>query len=386
MNKSKEKKSFNKSFVKSLALLFIFTLVITGQSKLYSQDAIQGEQAVEKYGWAFRNFSDTLFGWDIYCHTFFGVPTNESSSWITDVFDKAFYELAFKTTLPAGKVTSGTIVGGGNCFGMGCLSLMINKYGGYYGFCAPPMQYSGVVNVYGQPTYPGLKRIINIMHGRQLGLAALQTFIDQLHSGHSTDASYGLTLTRQAIDKEGAVLVSINRGVLTMDGHVLIAYKVTDEGGGKSKIWIVDPNRIWTVKSPDDSGYYTSASNYIDINGSAWSFLMAGKKSPWPCDNDTLPAQPLTSGSMIIFPISVVGTTQRTPSSMGVSILGLLAQICIWGNSLSPNYDLEKNPNNTRVSGNTFIIAKTLPQPVFEIPRGLKFNFRVGVYNILYPY
>lgn len=380
MTKLTEKK-IPVSLFRFLNVIFIFILVFVSQNKLYTQDAIQGEEAVKKYGWGFDNFSDTLLSWDIYCHSFFGIPTNGSNSWITDVFDKAYYETAFKTVLPAGHVNGSTIDGGGNCLGISLLSLMMNKYGGYLGFCAPPLQYGSSVGKFKWPTYPGLKRAINIMHGHQLGLAAVQSFIDQFHSGHSADASYGVTLAIQAIEKEGPCLVCINRGILTSDGHAMIAYKVTDEGSGNYKIWIIDPNRHW----PKDSSYYKGAHNFIQINGSTWSFLMAGRKSPWPTDHDKDTLQPLTSGTLVIYPVSVIGPTQRTPSSMGVSVLGLLAQICIWGNSLSPNYKAEVSSIGASSSGNTFIISKTLPQPVFEIPRGLKFNFKAGVYPQIYP-
>lgn len=30
--------------------------------------------AAAKYGFGFRNFVDSSYSWDIYCHSFFGVP------------------------------------------------------------------------------------------------------------------------------------------------------------------------------------------------------------------------------------------------------------------------------------------------------------------------
>lgn len=283
----------------------------------------------ELYGWAFDNFTDTLFNWDIYCHSFFGVPSDESSTWFTATFDKAFYELAFKTKLPT--------TGGGNCFGLSLLSLMMNKYGGYYGFCAPPSSQGSEVDMNGAPVNTLLKRAINIMHGRQLSLAAIEMYIEQATGGHSQNATYGVNLAKENIGKEGPVLVCITKALLPTDGgHTMIAYKVTDNGPGKYKIWVVDPNRIYADTSSANRGWYLSGSNFINVDGNNWTFRMAGKLTDWPTnDDDEVAGGSLGEGHLVIMPISVVGPPGRTPSSMGLSVLSILSKIIIWGNKNS---------------------------------------------------
>ena len=49
-----------------------------------------------RYGWGFRNFSDTVFSWDVYSHSFFGVPLDSDGIWLSATFDKLFYEQAFR--------------------------------------------------------------------------------------------------------------------------------------------------------------------------------------------------------------------------------------------------------------------------------------------------
>jgi len=274
---------------------------------------LTSEEAAKKYGWGFDNFTDTEFSWDVYCNSFFGVPVDTNLSWATATFDKAFYEGIFKTQVP-----SGGGGGSGNCFGLSLLSLMMNKYGGYYGYCAPPMFYKAVDSQ--------LHRVINIMHGRQVSLAALETIADQGVGGHSQNSTYFVTLMQQTLAKEGPCLVSITKTPSpTGGGHTLIAYNVVDAGGGNSHIMVVDVNRIWVKNDSLNRGWYLSGQNYIDcgpsISPSQWRFRMATRLSDWPTDgNDMTPAQPLGHGHVFAFPISVVGPPGRAPMSLGLSI------------------------------------------------------------------
>ena len=290
---------------------------------------VKAQDPPELYGWAFDNFSDTLYTWDLYCHSFFGVPSDESSTWLTATFDKIFFELAYETELPT--------TGGGNCFGLSLLSLMMNKYGGYYGFCAPPNSYGSSVDVNGAPVNTLLKRAINIMHGRQLSLACIEAYIEQAVGGHSQNATYGVTLAQETIGKEGPCLVNITKELLPSEGgHSMIAYKVTNVGPGKYKIWVVDPNRIWADTSSENRGWYLSDSNFINVDGSNWTFRMAGKLTDWPTnDDDEVAGGSLGEGHLTILPISLAGPPGRTPSSMGLSVLSILSKIIIWGNKYS---------------------------------------------------
>ncbi len=277
--------------------------------------------AARKYGWGFRNFADTLFTWDIYSHTFFGVPVDPDGTWWSATFDKLFYEQAFRKTLPDPDNDGGI----GNCYGISLLSLMVNRFGGYYGYCAPTIGYRGdtASSKAKGPDDPGLRRLINIMHGRQLSLASIETYLDQAQFGHSQNANFGLTLARQAIGKEGPCIISITKTTnpVSGGGHSLIAYGVTTDGSGHSKIWVVDPNRLWAVPSPGDRGWYQGDSNYVACDpGGAWHFTMKGG-DVWP----------QSGGHLIIIPISLIGTPGRVPSSLGLSVSELLGKVFLSG-------------------------------------------------------
>lgn len=290
--------------------------------------AFAQEHPAEKYGWGFVNFGTPSFGWDIYRNSFYGIPVDSGTSWFTAPFDKLFYDLAFETTLAD---PSGTGGGAGNCFGLSILSLMINNYGGYKGFCAPTIQYTDV-DANGSPTTPGLLRAINIMHGHQISLLFIQSVIEQANGGHSLDAAYAVTRAQQDIAREGPVIVSITKGLLpTGGGHAIIGYAVENNGPGKYKIKVVDPNRIWHDTSARHRGWYTSDSNCVYVDGHKWSFSMAGRPVPWPTDgrDDTVPGGTPGSGNLTIFPISVAGPTSRTPSSLGLGVTQLLTRVFI---------------------------------------------------------
>jgi hypothetical protein len=298
-------------------LLFV---LIAGSGLAVAQNPDPGAPA--KYGFGFRNFVDSMFTWDIYCHSFFGVPVNESGTWASATFDKAFYEMAFKTKLPD---PAGNHTGAGNCFGISLMSLMMNRFGGYYGYCAPTSGYKG--DTTGAATGPydlGLRRAINIMHGRQLSMGALETYLDQAQSGHSQNCSNGYQLAKQTVGKEGPCLVSITNAQNPADGsggHTLICYGATDDGAGHGKIWVVDPNRLWAVNGQADRAWYQGDSNYINCNlGTGhWNFRMAGDTTDWPSG----------SGNIIIIPLSLAGPPGRVPSSMGLAIGELLNKLLL---------------------------------------------------------
>ena len=289
------------------------------------------EHPAEKYGWGFVNFGTPSFGWDIYRNAFYGIPVDSNTSWFTAPFDKLFYDLAFETTLadPSGAGTGGA----GNCFGLSILSLMINNYGGYKGFCAPTIQYTDT-DMNGAPTTPGLLRAINIMHGHQISLAFIQHVIEQVNGGHSFDATYAVTRATQDIAREGPVVLSVTKGILpTGGGHAIIAYDVENRGGGRYWIKVVDPNRIWADTSANHRGWYTSDSNNVYVDGHDWSFLMAGDSVPWPCDEDSTAVGGCNpnpgGGNLTIFPISIAGPTSRTPSSLGLGVTQILSKVFI---------------------------------------------------------
>ena len=277
--------------------------------------------AARKYGWGFRNFKDTLFTWDIYSHAFFGVPVDPEGTWLSATFDKLFYEQAFRKKLPDPDNDGGL----GNCYGISLMRLMVNRFGGYEGYCGPTSSYRGdtVWSDAQGPDDPGLRRMINIMHGRQLSLASIETYLDQAQFGHSQNANFAVTLARQAIGKEGPCIISITKTTnpISGGGHSLIAYGVTTDGSGHSKIWVVDPNRLWAVPSSRDRGWYQGDSNYVACDpGGSWHFTMKGG-DVWP----------QSGGHVIIIPISLIGTPGRVPSSLGLSVSELLSKFFLSG-------------------------------------------------------
>jgi hypothetical protein len=294
-------------------------LLVPGRDLSYAQNP--DPTAAARYGFSFRNFVDSMYSWDIYAHSFFGVPLDPTNTWATATFDRLFYELAFKTKLPD---PAGNHTGAGNCFGISLLSLMMNRFGGYYGYCSPTNAYKGDTNFYGAkgPYDQALRRVVNIMHGRQLSVAALESYLDQAQSGHSQKSYFGFPLAQQAIAKEGPCLVSISAAANPADGsggHTLIAYGATENPVGHGKIWVVDPNRLWVVPTPRDRAWYLGDSNYIDCNlgTGSWRFRMAGDTLDWPTG----------AGNLIIIPMSLVGPPGRVPSSLGLSMGDLLNKL-----------------------------------------------------------
>jgi hypothetical protein len=301
-------------------------LLVAANSRGWSQNP--DPAAAEKYGWGFRNFSDTLFTWDIYSHAYFGVPVDPDGNWLSATFDKLFYELVFRKTLPNPDDDGKGI---GNCYGISLLSLMVNKFGGYYGFCGPTRAHHGDTTKNGRgPDDPALHRMINIMHGRQLSLASIEAYLDQSQIGHSENANIFLTVARQTIAKEGPCVISITKteNPVSGGGHSLIAYGVTTDGSGHSKIWVVDPNRLWAVDGPGDRQWYQGDSNYVACEpGGAWHFTMSDGEV-WPTGS---------FGHVIFIPISLAGPPGRVPSSLGLSIGDLLGKLYISGGKEKTN-------------------------------------------------
>jgi len=215
------------------------------------------------------------------------------------------------------------------------MSLMVNKFGGYNGYCAPTSAYRGDTNWTGAkgPNDLMLHRAINVMHGRQLSLASIQTYLDQAMNGHSQNCNNAVELARQAIGKEGPCIVSITPTVnpASGGGHALIAYGVSDDGAGHARIWVVDPNRLWAVDTWRDRGWYQGDSNYIacDLGSGDWHFMMTDGPL-WPTDPD---------GHLIIIPVSLIGPPGRVPSSLGLAVSDLLSRLFLTDQGVGDNAD-----------------------------------------------
>jgi hypothetical protein len=265
--------------------------------------AVYADDYASINGWRFGNFDDPTLSWDIYRDTFIGIPPSEDP-W-SSAFDVLFYEELYKDKLAAP----------GNCFGMSLLNLMIQKNGGYLGFCAPVTQYSGDPTTPGNgPGDPALHRAINIIHGHQVNLPTVQFLLNVFAQHLNRDGAYAFDQFNYWQSRGDPTLVSITQDLNPADnGHTLIAYKAVDLGGGNKKIFVLDPNRSWG-NSPDQS-WYTGESNFIQITNHAWSFNMIS--GTWSGD-------PANGGNIVITPISVAGPHSRSPASLGDSIIGQL--------------------------------------------------------------
>jgi hypothetical protein len=96
--------------------------------------SLRAQDGPEKYGWGFRNFATATFSWDVFRNTMFGIP--QDSSGLTAPFDLLFYDQCFKTKLAGGS-------GGGNCFGLSLMAIIMNNDGGQLGYCCPQNFYGG---------------------------------------------------------------------------------------------------------------------------------------------------------------------------------------------------------------------------------------------------
>ncbi len=257
-------------------------------------------QPAKEYGFAFDNFSDPEFSWEIYRSSFYGIPESP----VSGAFDALFYEAAFKSAISKS----------GNCYGISLLALLMNRDGGHMGYCAPPYQYSGDLNGGGGPADPKLRRVINVLHGHQLSLASIMEMLDQIGGSHSHDGAVMIKRCEAILAKEGSCIVSVTKSFNPSDGgHSMIAYGI--EG---NKILLVDPNRLWANTNSGHRDWYTGELNYIECGSGYWKFDMKGH-GMWPTG----------AGHLTVYPLSVAAPTGRVPSSLGLSVGQLLAKIFI---------------------------------------------------------
>jgi hypothetical protein len=268
----------------------------------------------ERNGWHFNNFSDPTYAWEIYRDTFIGIPPSYDP-W-SSAFDVLFYDQVYKDKLSAN----------GNCYGMSLLSLMIVKKGGHLGYCQPIPQYSGDIFGGSGPSDAALRRAINIMHGHQVNLPTLQWILDIIAQNKNRDGAFAYSVWQDTRLKNDLALVSITETVNPSDGgHTMVAYDAQDLGGGNRRIYVYDPNRNWANPGMDGRGWYQAGQNFIQINGSSWTFTMIGTLGTWS-------GSPASGGNILITPASVTGPHSRSPASLGDQIIGkVLTQLLLTG-------------------------------------------------------
>jgi hypothetical protein len=268
----------------------------------------------DQNAWRFVNFSDDTYSWEIYRDTFIGIPpTNDA--WAS-AFDVLFYEQVYKDKLSPN----------GNCYGMSLMSLMMLKKGAHFGYCLPIPLYSGDLSSdEAGPSDPILRRAINVMHGHQINLPTLQWILDIIAVNKNRDGNFAFQTFRQTRLKKDLALISITKTLNPADGgHTMVAYDAQDLGGGNKRILVYDPSRPY----PTFQAWYDAGDNFVQINGSAWSFTKA--------DGSTGSGSPSSGGNIIITPASVTGPHSRSPASLGDQIIGrVLNELLLTGENAS---------------------------------------------------
>jgi len=274
----------------------------------------RAQHYAERNAWHFDNFKDPTYSWEIYRDSFTGIPP-DYDPW-SSAFDVLFYDQVYKDKLSAN----------GNCYGMSLLSLMILKKGGHLGYCVPIPQYSGDIFAGGGPSDAALRRAINIMHGHQVNLPTLQWILDIIAQSKNRDGAFAYSVWQDTKLKKDLALISITETLNPADGgHTLVAYDAQDLGGGNRRIYVYDPNRNWANPGMAGRGWYTSGQNFVQINGSSWTFTMAGTSGVWS-------GSPASGGNILITPASVSGPHSRSPASLGDQIIGkVLTQLLLTG-------------------------------------------------------
>ena len=187
---------------------------------------------MEQNTWRFDNFTTAELPWERYRDTFIGVPPDRDP-W-SSAFDVVFYDNLYKTELAKE----------GNCYGMALTALLLFKYEGHQGFCAPAYQYTE--SSVADPNAP-LTLLINQMHGHQVNLPSLRLLLDIIASSKNRDGNYAYDQVNYYWSQDDPTLVSITKSLNPSDGgHTLIAYAAQPFLGQK-RIFVYDPNRPWNT-------------------------------------------------------------------------------------------------------------------------------------------
>jgi len=309
-----------------LSIVLAFFVVADGRA--------QDEHPAEKYGFGFVNPAGGLtYSWDVFRNAFYGVPIDSATSWFTATFDKILYEEAVRSKIP--NADGDSVNGSGRCFGWSTAAAMMGKFGGYRGFCGPPVDYVGADPTTGYPPFPGLPRVLEITQIQQITLTCLQGIIDQSIGGHSNMANYIYNRARQAIERDDITIVGVTKTLdpLTGAAHAVVGYNIEDSTASLKKLMVVDPNRTWGIDDSTNRGWYERGENFIllDLGSNEWNFRMAGWSFDWPTDSaGDASSGNLGTGHIIIYPLSYAGVPGRTPTSLGLGVTALLSKFFLY--------------------------------------------------------
>jgi hypothetical protein len=276
--------------------------------------------------WYFDNFVRDTLPWSLFREAFIGVAPAPSGD-----FDQLFYDNLYKTKLAST----------GHCFGMDVLALLIKKNGGYMGYCYPVYQFSGKIFFNTSPTgVPSndtigpadkdLETLIAILHGNQINHGFLSYLLDVIAIGKNRNGNYAFDQVNHFLAKDDPPIISITKGLSPADGgHVLIPY-FTEVVGSTKRIYVYDPNYSFYRQGTDGHDFYTSGSNYIEINttGNSWKYNMARPSATV----DFWSGDPSSGGNCIVIPLSIAGKKDRLPQSLLAEAAYTLNTIFIFGN------------------------------------------------------
>jgi hypothetical protein len=287
----------------------------------------QADAFVTTNSWAFHNFSLPKPDWNTYRNTYIDIPATEDPT--SSAFDVLFFNEAYSQIDAIG--------GGGFCYGMSLMSLLMIQNGGNMGFCIPIPQYSGDLNCNTDngPSNTNLINAIAIMHGHQMNLPTVQ-FIANIFAQHENrDGNYAFNQFQYWQSRENYTLVSITPSLSPTSGggHTVLGYRAVDNGGGNKQIFVIDPNRSW--EDPNWQSWYQNHQNFVQINGQSWSYTMASCPAPDP-ETPAWQGSPNSGGNLIITPASITGPESPSPVSLGTQIIGqLLTTLLLTGDAAS---------------------------------------------------
>jgi len=171
------------------------------------------------------------------------------------------------------------IANGGLCFGMATSSLQLNSG-------SPPLSSfppAGAENTFALPESPALQHYVMLMQTAQTSAEWISnTQSEQSRANGQTAASLRNQL--QSIMNTGdPAIVTIQQGNA---GHAVIAYDVTDTGGGNYNIWIYNPNQPfaqtnqpWSASELGNTASAGSAHAADEQNASMITVTAAGQWS-----------------------------------------------------------------------------------------------------------
>ncbi|MFN8290851.1 MAG: hypothetical protein U0U70_11375 [Chitinophagaceae bacterium] len=298
-------------------LIIAFTACIS-----FSKTEAQDTNWVKNNTWYFDNFVKDTLSWAIFREAFIGVAPAPAAD-----FDQLFYTYLFRDQL-ASK---------GHCYGMDVMAMLMKKNGGHLGYCHPPYMYSGSyasnTNPDGMPsndtvgpTDRTLRTAIEIVHGIQINHGFLSFLLDIIAKHKNRDGRYAFQQVDEYLAKDDQPIISITLDLSPQKGgHVLIPY-YTESGGGTKKIYVYDPNRTWYRDGATGHDWYTSRSNYIEINSGsgAWTYTM--------CCDTVWAGDPGSGGNLLVIPLSIAGKKDRVPQSLLADGSYAINTVMIWGN------------------------------------------------------